>query len=605
MKKLTVLFCVFMCLCSTTLALEMDTEKFMPVDEIKPGMKGIGKTVFEGTKIEDFQIEVLDVVKNANGPKADIIWILCSGGPLEETGVLSGMSGSPVYIDGRLIGAVAYRLGSFPKRPVAGVTPIASMLRIIDGKEGMSSADRSGTSSWASIEQDDSVLGAEGSFLDFLMRGQPDIVPLASEGNPVSLMPIQTPVMMAGFHPKAIKDIAPVMRRFGMIPIQGGGTSSQSESEEITFAPGAVLGVQLVRGDLSAFASGTLTYVHDNKILGFGHPMMGMGSTSLPMSGGRISLLVSSMMASSKYVSPARTMGTLVYDDQYGIMGVVGKEPEFIPMKVLINSQEFNFEIAKHKLFAPTYAFLAAVNTIYSEEKTQGDYTMRTHWELELSHYPTISKDNVFSGTSPSAAASAFASPLLALMQNTFEEVDVESILLEIEFHDKRTNARIDGVRISKDRIRPGDSLDVTVFMTPYLEDTVTKQFQVTVPKDMPEGRALLRLLDASSSESWERSRAPMKARTVNVSHIIRRIREEESNNDIIVEIFNPKLGVTIRDQELPALPLTALSVISSQKQAGGSGFTRGTTFMKERIHTDYVVSGSAMLILDIDRDAP
>gem|GEM_PF-5884778 len=127
MKTLTILLCIFTCLCSATLAGELDPDKFMSIDEIKPGMKGIGKTVFEGTKIDEFQVEVLDVVKNAVGPKCDIIWVLCSGGPLEETGVLSGMSGSPVYIDGKLIGAVAYRLGQFAKQPIAGVTPIASM----------------------------------------------------------------------------------------------------------------------------------------------------------------------------------------------------------------------------------------------------------------------------------------------------------------------------------------------------------------------------------------------------------------------------------------------------------------------------------------------
>ena len=132
MKTLTILLCIFTCLCSATLAGELDPDKFMSIDEIKPGMKGIGKTVFEGTKIDEFQVEVLDVVKNAVGPKCDIIWVLCSGGPLEETGVLSGMSGSPVYIDGKLIGAVAYRLGQFAKQPIAGVTPIASMLRMLE-----------------------------------------------------------------------------------------------------------------------------------------------------------------------------------------------------------------------------------------------------------------------------------------------------------------------------------------------------------------------------------------------------------------------------------------------------------------------------------------
>jgi hypothetical protein len=572
---------------------ELDPNEFMSVDEIKPGMKGIGKTVFEGTKIDEFQIEVLDVVKNAVGPKSDIIWVLCSGGPLEETGVLSGMSGSPVYIDGKLIGAVAYRMGSFMKRPIAGVTSIASMLGILENEE-LDAGYAPG------------LTGGSLSPLSSIQHPASSI-----QNNPASLMPIQTPVMMTGFHPRAMDDISPVLERFGMIPVQGGGASSQVESEEVPLEPGAVLGVQYIKGDVDAFAVGTLTYVHGDKILGFGHPMLGMGKISLPMAGGRVGLLGSSLMASSKYASPAKTMGVITYDGQHGILGIIGKKPQFIPLKIRISSQrssqplEYNFEIAKDRLFSPDLFFITAMNTIHGAEKRIGDYTIRTHSEIDLKGYPTISKDNIFSGMSPSTAAMRFAAPLYSIMQNTFEEAEVENVLLEISFEDKRTNARIDGVQINKDRVRPGDSLEVTVFLTPYMEDTVIKRFQVTIPKDTPEGRSLLQISDVSSSESWESARAPMKSRTVDLSHLVRRIQEEESNNYIIVELLAPKMGVTIRDQELPALPLTAFSVMNSPKKTGGSGLTRGTIFLKQRIHTDYVISGRAMLLLNIDRDAP
>lgn len=603
LKSLTVLLCIFslLCLYSATLALELNPDEFMAVDEIKPGMKGIGKTVFEGAKIEEFQIEVLEVVKNVIGPKSDIIWVLCSGSPLEETGVMSGMSGSPVYIDGKLIGAMAYRLGTFAKRPVAGVTPIADMLEVLE-EESAGSAEHTGTGAWSYPEQAGSMFyNKQAGSLSY----ESEMSVLPSEGNPASMVPIQMPVMMAGFHPRAIKDITPVLRKFGMTPIQGGGTPSQTELEEVSLEPGAVLGVEFVRGDASVFASGTLTYVHGDKVLAFGHPMVGMGKTSLPMSGGRVTLLLSSLMASDKLASPVKTMGTLIYDSQHAVMGIIGKQPEFIPMKIRINSREYNFEIAKHKLFSPSYIFLTVITAIYNAEKSMGDYTMRIHSEISLKGYPTISKDNIFSGSSPSMVASELAAPLYPLMRNSFEEADVESVLLEISFEDKRTNARIDGVWINKDQIRPGDSLEVTVFLTPYMEDTVTKRFTVAIPKDTPEGRSLLRISDASSSYSWEISRAPMISVATDLPHLVQQIREEESNNDIIVELFAPKMGVTIGDQELPALPLTAFSVMSSPKQAGGIGLTRGTTFLKQRIHTDYVISGSAMLSLNIDRDAP
>jgi hypothetical protein len=584
--------------------MELDPEEFMTVDKIKPGMKGTGKTVFEGTKVEEFQVEVLDVVKNELSPRSDVIWVVCSGDPLEEAGAISGMSGSPVYIDGKLIGAIAYRApGSFIKRPIMGITPIANMMEILDNEKtgsGYSMLDTRYSNQDARQEKEPSNLESGVLSLESL-----------SIQYPASLLPIQSPIAMGGFHPRAIDDIAPTLKKLGMVPIQGSGTASQVGAEEVKLEPGAVIGVQFVRGDASMFSYGTVTYINGDRILAFGHPMYGMGKIALPMAGGRVSFLMPSLMLSAKYAAPASTMGTLVYDDQHGIMGIVGKEPDFIPVKVKITSQqdsqprEYNFEVANHKLFTPTLISSTAASAIYDAEKMMGEYTIRTHSEINLEDYPTISKDNAFSGTAPGSVASALASPVYALMQNTFEEADVESILLEMSFEDKRTTARIDGARISKDRIRPGDSLEVTVFLTPYMEGTAIKKFQVTVPEDMPEGRAFLMVFDAADNRTWERTRAPMKSRVTNMPDLIKRILEEESNSDMIIQLFAQKVGVTIGDQELPALPLTTFSVMRSPRQTGDSGFTRGTTFLKQRVRTEYVVSGSEALLLNIDRNAP
>jgi hypothetical protein len=570
---------------STAFAADLDPDKFMSVDQIETGMKGIGKTVFEGTRIDEFQIEVIDIVRNRRSPLGDIIWVLCSGGPIDESGVMQGMSGSPVYIDGKLIGAVAYTY-QFTKRPIAGVTTIASMLELMGNK-----------------------MDAKSSMLHKSMLASP-YPGSGGQDFSISAIPIQMPVMMSGFHPRAIDSMASTLKNFGMVPVQGGGTSPSTKTDNIEIKPGAVIGVQFVRGDASAFASGTLTYVDGDKILAFGHPMYGMGEVNIPICVGRVGHLVSSMVISSKHASPLRTIGTLTYDSQYGIMGVVGKEPDFIPMKVRIRTdrfsqpREYNFEIAKHKIFSPVYIRSMAESVIYSAGKSMGDYTMTVHSEIEVKGHPTISKDNIFSGTSPGAVADAFAAPVYALMRNTFEVADIKSVFLEIEFDDKIASADIDGVRINRDEIRPGDSLEVTVFLVPYFEDIIIKEFQITIPKDMPEGRALLRISDAESTESWEKARAPMKSEVKDMAYLVQRIQEEESNNDIIVELFAPKVGVTIGDKELPALPLTTFSVMSSQKQKGASAFTRGTTFLKQRISTDFMISGNVGMFLNIDRDA-
>jgi len=284
LRNLTIMLCAFILIClgSAAFALEMDLDKFMPVDEIKPGMRGIGKTgmrgigktVFEGTRIEEFQVEILSVDKNGNGPKSDIIWALCSGDPLDETGILRGMSGSPIYINGRLIGAVAYAF-SFIKKPIAGVTPIVDMLGIFEDEQNASSTEHSELTDMLFPEQASGMF--YGQQIDETRSEEQSNIPIPEAMDIfTSPVPIQMPVTMSGFHPRAISEMSPLLKQFGMVPVQGGGASSQADSEDIPLEPGAVFGVQFVRGDMSAFASGTVTYIDGDRVLAFGHPLYGL-----------------------------------------------------------------------------------------------------------------------------------------------------------------------------------------------------------------------------------------------------------------------------------------------------------------------------------------
>ncbi|MBD3180777.1 hypothetical protein GF312_00695 [Candidatus Poribacteria bacterium] len=566
-----------------TTAYEIDNSKFMTIDKIEPGMKGIGKTVFEGTKISEFNIEVLAIDYNFNGPKSHIIWVLCSGEPLDETGVMKGMSGSPIYIDGKMIGALAYTY-SFSKKPIAGVTPIAQMLEMLDKTD------------------------SEGYTMSYLERDEmfPEFI---SNVDSPSIIPIQTPVMMSGFHPQAINKMSEDLKGFGMVPLQGGSGSSSNGVENISLKPGSVIGIEFVKGDLSAYASGTITHVYRNKILAFGHPMYGLGSANLPMTAGECGLLLPSLMSSSKSAAPLKTVGTITYDSQHGIMGIVNLEPEFIPMNVKIFQDdvqiaEYDYEIAKHKTFSPMYIGSTVESSIYHSFKALGDNTIRIKYKASIKDYPDITQEDVFSGSSPGSVASAFAMPFYALMQNSFTVADIENIELEMSVKNGRINAAIDAVRLNKEEVKPGGSVEVSVFLRPYMGESFVKRIPVKIPKDAPEGLSILRISSASSSVAWNKARAPMKSQIKDMDHLIRVIQEEISNDNIVIELFVPKIGVTVGDQELPALPLSTFRVIDSQMNAGENAFTRGTTFMKESVKTEYVISGSATLLLEIDRNA-
>jgi len=313
-------------------SLAAQSSKFMSVDEVRQGMKGFGKTVFQGTTIEQFDVEVLGVLKNF-APRQDMILARLSGGPLEKTGVIAGMSGSPVYIDGKLVGAVAYAF-PFAKEPIAGIQPILQMLGILDQKPGSTPKIAQASSGTLPSESPTAfVLGqlqklADGIPLHQLLLPQSllSASPFQAGGAP-SLMHIQTPLLVSGASQTALQQFAPLFNAFGFTPVQAGGGASAASLKAAApskLEPGSSVNVEMIRGDLSWSANGTVTYVDGDRVYAFGHPNLSAGPTDVPMSAGYVISLLPNVQNSFKLAVPLDVVGSFQQDRSTGIAGTLG-----------------------------------------------------------------------------------------------------------------------------------------------------------------------------------------------------------------------------------------------------------------------------------------
>src|SRR6266436_3031725 len=375
-------------------ALRADTPQ-MPISEIRPGMVGIGRTVFAGTQVEEFRAHILGVIENVIGTQRNLILARLEGGPLAHTGVIAGMSGSPVYIDGRLIGAVSYALGAFSKEPIAGITPIAEMTdsaTLAGGvrppgakiqidlpltRENLTAALRKGLN-WnrpfaesprdAELQGVNAVGGLAGGEIGALLR------------------PIATPLVMSGFEPQVGELFGSAFSSQGFVPT--GGSAAGLRPGEMPFEgplkPGDAIGVMLVNGDLQMGGTGTVTHIEDDRVYAFGHPLYNLGPTEFPMTRAYVYTVLPSLFSSMKLSSTGDVIGTFTQDRATAIAGRVGPGPRMIPVTINLtqaraSTRTFHFDIVNDQMFTPLMTYAALLNTMSSYERQYGAATFSVH----------------------------------------------------------------------------------------------------------------------------------------------------------------------------------------------------------------------------------
>jgi hypothetical protein len=557
----------------------------MPLSEVKPGQIGIVRTVFQGSKIEEFQCEVIGILKNSIGPRKDMILVRLKGSKPEFTGVVAGMSGSPVYIDGRLVGALAYRFGVFTKEPIAGVTPIEDMLEVASYNEA--APQRRAASAWDWNRKE-----AEGITTDLIE-------------------PIATPLVFSGFDRRLIDHFADLFKRNNFIPITGGAAIAPSASS-IEFEPGAALACVLMRGDMSVSATGTLTYRDGDRVLGFGHPLFQNGTTDIPMAKAEVLLVLSSSLASFKVAQPTEIIGSIKQDRLTAIMGQIGASARMMPVSVQIATargpnRTYSFEIFEEPALTPLLLNIAVANSLLGIDYSSVQ-TLNLKGQIELEGYPAVTFSEIISSDDadfffPSAlrASSQLARLFSTLYNNPFERPRIKSISLRADQIAERRAAVIEEIRADRGEVKPGQEFSLAVILRPYRGERITRVIKLRVPDTAERGQELrVMVSDAASFEAAE-GRSRFMVQATSLDDLIAQLNRQPAPNAIYIRISQSAPGALINQQPMPSLPLSILSVIGSSQTAADTRAMAESAIFTGSEPFDYVISGSKIIRLMVN----
>lgn len=583
----------------------------MPVSEIKPGMVGVGRTVFSGSTLEEFTVHILGVLENVMGPSRNLILARLEGGPLEKTGVIAGMSGSPVYVDGRLIGAVSYSLGAFSREPIAGITPIEEMIdatrttsRRAPGQQAELTLPVS-TASLASTLQE--VFARTAPFAQ-----SPADVRVAATAPGVTpdlatmLRPISTPLVMSGFHGEVASMIATAFSASGFTPMAaGGGTAPDTPELDRPLRPGDAIGVGLITGDLSLGGTGTVTAIEGNRVYAFGHPFYNLGPTSFPMTRAWIHTLLPSLMNSSKLGSLGRIIGTFEQDRATAIAGTLGAGPSMLPIRLVLDTdrgprREFRFSVVRDQLFTPLLTYLTVVNTLKSYEREFGTASFVVTGRARVARHGEIAFEDIFTGESPSVgAASYIAGPITFLLKNEFEPVEIDELDLTIVSSEEPRTAVLERVWLDTPTVRPGRTVPVKLLMRTSRGEDVLH----TVPVDIPvnaTGTLTLIVADGARLAQIEQRETRQTQQAQNVAQIVKAFNKARKNNRLYVRLVRSGPGAVVSGEALSALPPSVLAVLDADRHGASIGTLRSATLGEWAIPTDYAVSGARFLSLPL-----
>jgi hypothetical protein len=604
-------------LLSVAVGLPAQSSNF-PVDQLRPGMVGIGRTVFEGDRLEDFKVNILGVLRNTIGPRRDLILARLEGGPLAKTGVIAGMSGSPVYIDGRLVGAVSYSLGQFSTEPIAGITPIAEMIEAttttaprtrlarVDSPTSLTPA-----ALMTSLRQTFAVLRPfAASPADVQVFGDPSI----NAGLAPLLRPIATPLTLGGFDPSVLDPLASAFRDGGFVPVMAGAPGqgprdiAAVSSTPAPLRPGDPIGVNLMSGDLELGTTGTITHIDGSRIYAFGHPFYGLGPTQFPMTRAHVFTVLPSLMNSMKIASTGDVIGTMQQDRATAIAGTLGPGPVMIPVKLTLRSDHgttkiFNMQLVNDQLFPPLLAYMSILNTLTSYERQNGVASYALRGSATVKGHGEISFEDLFSGDQPSAAASAsVVAPINVLLHNSFEDVELAGMNLEIDASEQPRSASLERVWIDGARVRAGSTVDLKVLLRTYRGEQVTRSVPVQIPPNA-RGSVSIMVADATRLSQWEARELelqPLQSR--GLPQMIRVLNSTRKNNRLYVRLVTRDGGAVVKGESLAALPPSVLAVLESDRDGGNFRPLQSALLGEWEIAADFAVTGSRTLTLPLEQ---
>jgi hypothetical protein len=502
----------------------------IPVSQIHAGMRGVAYTVFQGVKPEAMEVEVLGVLRNMNGPKGNIILVRLHGQKVEYTGVVAGMSGSPVYFDGKLAGALAFRIGEFSKEPIAGVTPIADMLEI-------SALDGSPAEETTAVKPSVNAVAGKTA-----APGEAPALPASGQDYTNYLKPIETPLVFNGFSEQAVRLFAGQFASAGIVPVMGAGSVSGDKQPEPLEAGSAVSAI-LVRGDMDIAGTCTVTYVDPQRLLACGHPLMQFGSVDLPMNKAEVLATLPSPLNAFKIVNTTEAVGTFVQDRHTGILGVFDRQPQMIPVALTIHSaagsKQFHYEVLNNPKLTPVALMVTVFNALHGVNEFGEEITYRLTGSIGVKGFPEVRMRNMFAPSESAQPAAMQAALSLGerfgrIYDNPYNAPAIVGVKLDFDLVRERRWARLESARTDVTEARPGDDIMLETVLAPYRGERIVRQIPLKIPTSASKGALRILVSDGDTLDRIGHG-SPAFGRKLDLASTIALLNKEHSNNRVYV----------------------------------------------------------------------
>jgi len=568
--------------------------EIITVAEVRRGMRGTAWTVFEGTQPEPIGVEILGVLKDVNGPKGDVIIARLQGGRIEYTGVVAGMSGSPVYVDGKLLGAIAFRIGLFSKEAIAGITPIEYMLEINEMDRSPAPQSQAAPSApRATVGRSASPATGDGD----------DLEPYAQY-----LTPIEAPLVFSGFSADTVQRFAPRFASAGVVPVMGAGGASNAPQPE-PLVPGSAVSAELIRGDMNIAATCTVTYADAERLLACGHPLLQFGMVDIPMTKANVVTTVASPYVAFKIVNSTEEAGSFVQDRHTGILGRFQRAPEMIPVTVTVHGsshpKQFHFEVLNNPRLTPVAVMATVYNALQGVNESGEEITYRMQGKIAVAGYPDVGLQNMYAPGENAFLPTAFMVAMALgdrfgrIYDNPYERPNIRGVELDFDLVRERRWARLESARTDVTEARPGDEITVEAVLRPYRGERIVRQIPVKVPTSTPKGTLHILISDGETLDRARRMSSGF-SRRLDLGNPIALLNKEHLNHFLYVSLLEPNPQAMVEDKVMPALPLSVMNVMEGMRGTQDMVVVGESAVNESATPLDYVVSGSQIISVTI-----
>lgn len=582
-------------------------ETIWQVEDVRAGMKGVGKTVMKGTKVEDFHAEVLGVLKNSS-PGRDLVLCRLSGLDLERIGVIQGMSGSPIYIDNKLLGAVAYAW-AHGKDPIAGVTPFVQMHQFVEAFERRDTAAGDAPRRIGLAEP----LRLDGREFDAVTVAQGFDDPGSRDADGFLLRPLRTPLSATGFSANALRLFQDrVGGRLGLVPMQGGGVGGKvdSDAKDVPLEAGGPLAISLVTGDFDLSGIGTVTHIEGQRVYGWGHPFMSLGACEFPLMTGFIHTVYPRQTVSFKMGSPLKQVGVINADVSTGIAGWLGKEVDMMPMQINVAlgknpTRTFNVQVVRQRQLMPNLVFTSLANSIDMEGDLPDEITAQLSVRIEVADREPIVLKDTYSGISGGRMPQALFGPVGTITQmlisNTFVNLKPTRIEADVQILPGRTSADIEAVEADGEVYAPGDTVKVHTYLKPYKEPRVKVTSSLKLPADLAEGTYTITVWDDSSNTRQMLRDKPtlISPQTVDQLYESIQFQSQAKRTNLVLRLPLGATGVSVAGKPMPELPGSMVQILGSGRRSGSQTIADAVF---SRTATDWVITGSETVRITVGK---